>query len=296
MKPEGISWKCKGAELIGSLTVVGTGIALGHITREAEAFIRDSEKVLYLVADPVTSSWIAECNPSAEDLFPFYSKDKNRLTTYLEMVDQILLYVRQNLRVCAVFYGHPGVFVFPSHEAILRARSEGYDARMLPGISSEDCLFADLGIDPGRSGCQNFEATDLLVYRRKFDTGIALILWQVGVLGRMGYEGTTTRANLKVLADVLISEYGTNHKAVIYEAAQYPVCDPVIEWTTLDNLPNAMMTAISTLYIPPKCKSEVDLQMISSLGISLDYIRKKTHSPTLYDPSNPPIQNIPRVV
>ncbi len=280
----------------GSLTVVGTGIALGHITREAEAFIRQSEKVLYLVADPVTTSWILECNSNAEDLFPFYSKEKNRLTTYLEMVDQILLYVRRDLRVCAAFYGHPGVFVFPSHEAILRAKSEGYDAKMLPGISAEDCLFADLGIDPGRCGCQNFEATDLLVYRRKFDTNIPLILWQVGVLGRIGYEGTTTKANLKVLAEALITEYGPNHKAVIYEAAQYPVCDPVIEWTTLENLPDATLTAISTLYIPPKPTSDPDLETIKSLGISLEYIRKKNHSPTLYDSSNPRIESIPRVV
>ena len=40
---------------------------------------------------------------------------------------------------------HPGVYVAPSHETVLRARAEGYPARMLPGISSEDCLFADLG-------------------------------------------------------------------------------------------------------------------------------------------------------
>jgi len=34
---------------------------------------------------------------------------------------------------------------------------------MLPGISAEDCLFADIGVDPGIYGCQSFEATDLFV-------------------------------------------------------------------------------------------------------------------------------------
>ena len=31
--------------------------------------------------------------------------------------------------------------------AIRRAKLERYEARMLPGISSAECLFADLGID-----------------------------------------------------------------------------------------------------------------------------------------------------
>ena len=50
-----------------------------------------------------------------------------------EMVEEILAAVREGKRVCAVFYGHPGVYVKPSHEAVRRARKEGFEARMLPG-------------------------------------------------------------------------------------------------------------------------------------------------------------------
>jgi Tetrapyrrole (Corrin/Porphyrin) Methylases len=80
------------------------------------------------------------------------------------MVNRIIKYVKRDLRVCAVFYGHPGVFCTPSHESIRIARKLGYRATMLPAISAEDCLFADLGVDPGKHGCQSFEATDFLVY------------------------------------------------------------------------------------------------------------------------------------
>jgi hypothetical protein len=38
------------------------------------------------------------------------------------------------------------VFVNSLHESIRQA-CKGFDAHMLPGILSEDCLFADLGID-----------------------------------------------------------------------------------------------------------------------------------------------------
>jgi hypothetical protein len=65
--------------------------------------------------------------------------------------------------------------VDPAHESIRRARMEGISACMLPGISAEDCLFAELGIEPSENGCQSFEATDFLVYKRKFDNRSSLI-------------------------------------------------------------------------------------------------------------------------
>ena len=34
---------------------------------------------------------------------------------------------------------------------------------MLPGISAEDCLLADLGVDSAHNGLQSLEATDLLI-------------------------------------------------------------------------------------------------------------------------------------
>src|SRR5947207_15537569 len=98
------------------------------------------------------------------------------------MVEQILQAVRAGRQVCGAFFGHPAVLVDPAHAAVRRAREEGYPAAILPGISAEACLFADLGIDPGVCGCQSYEATDFLVRPRAFDTGTALVLWQVGAL------------------------------------------------------------------------------------------------------------------
>ena len=150
--------------------------------------IEQAEKVLYLVTDPVTEIWIKQLNPTAESLSSSYEDNKPRIDAYVAMIERVLGFVRDGLDVCAIFYGHPGVFVYPSHEAVRLARTEGYSASMFPGISAEDCLFADLGIDPARSGCQSFEATDFLVHRRKFDSTSSLILWQIGVVGDLGYK------------------------------------------------------------------------------------------------------------
>ena len=60
--------------------------------------------------------------------------------------------VRAGLDVVGVFYGHPGVFVDPSQRSLAIAREEDYKARMLPGVTAEDCLYADLCIDPANPG------------------------------------------------------------------------------------------------------------------------------------------------
>jgi len=186
------------------------------------------------------------------------------------MVDRILAEVRQGLNVCAVFYGHPGVFAYPSHEAIKQARHEGFRAQMLPGISAEDCLFADLGIDPGRNGCQSFEATDFLIRRRKFDPTSALILWQIAMTGNLGFQRETSQMRgLKVLSEVLETHYSSDHEVIVYEAAvYYPVCEPVIQHIPLSKLAEVGITSVSTLYVPPQAPAPIDSEMMSRLGMS----------------------------
>ena len=254
----------------GSLTVVGTGIQLvGHLTLAAKAWIEQADKVLFAVADPVTAKWLQTLNPTAEAL-PYNTNNQRRRETYREMVDRILAEVRQGLNVCAVFYGHPGVFAYPTHEAIKQARREGFRAQMLPGISAEDCLFADLGLDPGRNGCQSFEATDFLIRGRKFDPTSALILWQIATIGNLGFyqEGIQLRG-LTVLAEVLETYDGSDHEVIVYEAAvYYPVCEPVIQYIPLSKLAEIRVTLVSTLYVPPQAPAPVDSEMMARLGMS----------------------------
>ncbi|MGH2739937.1 MAG: SAM-dependent methyltransferase [Actinomycetota bacterium] len=251
------------------MTVVGTGITyFSHITNEARASIGTADKVLALVADPATEGFLRRLNPSVESLERFYVPGQDRLESYRSMADEIVDWVSKGLAVCAVFYGHPGVFVMPAHVAIEKARRSGFPARMLPGISAEACLFADLGVDPGADGCQSFEATDFLVSRRRFDPTSVLLLWQVGVIGRTGIEREPHRPALLELVTRLSSEYGNDWDVVLYEAPQYPIFDPAIERTTLRELPDHEVGAFVTLYVPPKGRRSPDLETLELLGIS----------------------------
>src|SRR5512147_2933763 len=103
----------------GRLAVVGTGIAgPGQVTAEALAEIRAAEKVFYLVADPLTREWLLTLRPRAESLGDAYAPGKQRWKSYAEMVERMLAPLARGRSVCAVFYGHPGVFASPPHEAV----------------------------------------------------------------------------------------------------------------------------------------------------------------------------------
>jgi len=254
----------------GSLQVVGTGYLIaGQATPQAVAAMRRADKLLYLVGDRPTRAWIESLNPSAESLQDAYAVDKPRSQSYQEMVERILAPLRRGLDVCAVFYGHPGVLANPSHAAIRQARAEGFDAWMLPGISAADCLYADLGVDPGAQGCQSFEATDFLLRGRRFDPTSALLLWQIGAIGVTTLPSEPcNRKGIAVLSEVLQEHYPAAHEVVVYEAAELPVCDPRIVRCPLSGLAEAEVTWASTLYVPPLPRRPSDPRMRDRLGLS----------------------------
>ena len=235
------------------LVIIGTGIrTVGQLTMEAVAWIRRAEKVLYVVADPVAEELIHTLNPKgAESLAWLYAENKLRAETYRQMIEIILSHVRAGKRVCFAAYGHPGIFVYPTHEAIRRARAEGFKARMLPAISAEACLVADLGIDM-LAGAQSFEATDFLMNARYLDPFSHVMLWQIGGLGDPTFKRHRFDIRgLPQLVQKLLWYYSPWHTAYLYEAALYPWVEPSIRPGPLGYLPYTAITPSATLYIPP---------------------------------------------
>ncbi len=200
-------------------------------------------------------------------MYDHYEQGVPRQVIYDRITNALLAELRNEQTVCAAFYGHPGIFVYPSHEAVGRARSEGYPARMLPAVSAEDCLFADLGVDPGAAGCQSYEATDFLIRRRAVDPTAALILWQIAVIGEAIYSTTLNRDGLAVLTEYLRGWYAGDHQVTLYEASPYPLLQATVVKMPLAGLPEAAATALSTLYVPPLEPRPRDPEMMSRLGL-----------------------------
>jgi len=237
------------------LVVVGTGIrTVGQMTTEALAWIEAADTVFYVVGDPVAQTMIGQLAPGrAQSLSGLYAPGKDRMQTYTEMVARILAEVR--------------VFAYPSHESIRQARAAGYRAVMLPGVSAEDCLFADLGVDPATQGCQSYEATDFLLNGRIIDPSSSVVLWQIGVLANWDYKGAAYDLSAMPILVARLSEiYGPEHTVWIYEAATALDCPPRIQPVPIHGLPQVGATPASTLYIPPLHPPRPDPRWAAMLG------------------------------
>ncbi len=251
----------------GRLVNVGLGMTLGsHITPLSRHFIEQADVVFVAASNQLVEEWVKTMNEHVISLQPLYEAGKSRKTTYREMGDMIMQAVRAGNNVCGAFYGHPGVFALPPHETIRMARAEGYQAHMEPGISAEDCLYADLGIDPGSCGCAHFEANNFMFNHTKFDPSAYLVLWQVGIAGDRSLKVFDTSIEAKqVLVDMLLETYSPDHEVIVYECAVLPIEKPRMETVELQNLTSVPLLMKSTLVIPPQHKKQKNTEQVNRL-------------------------------
>jgi hypothetical protein len=255
----------------GRLACVGLGMTLGsHLTPLARSHIEQADVVFAGLSDGVVELWLERMHPDVRSLQPYYAEGKSRMKTYREWVELMMTEVRAGKRVCGVFYGHPGIFAWSPHKVIEVARAEGYEAHMEPGISAEDCLYADLGIDPGRYGCQHFEASQLLFYERRIDPAGYLVLWQVGVVGDLSLKRFSTGPEYRqALVDVLSADYPLDHEVIVYRGATLPIQKARIRRVALRDLPIIELTVEETVVLPPAASLKQNLAMRERL-VALD--------------------------
>ncbi len=245
----------------------------GQVTPLAQSYMETADVVVSAVPNIFTRNWIEKIAKEFICVLGYYSdcdvEGKNRRDTYRRMADTILTEVRAGKTVCAAFYGHPGIFACISHMAIKDARAEGYSAEMLPGISAEDCLVADLGIDPGRTGMQSMETTQFMIYDRRIDPTALLILWQPSLAGELSLKRfETTAARIQVLVDKLARDYPLDHPVILYEAATNPLEKTRMDKILLRDLPSAHLVGATTLVIPaayPLKRDEAILAQLNAL-------------------------------
>ena len=244
----------------GKLLCVGVGMTLGaHISERTRDAIETADVVFVLVSNGIVEQWIEEMNGDVRSLQPFYGVGKSRRDSYREMIQAMLQEVALGHSVCAVFYGHPGVFAFVPHEVIRQAKRQGFAATMEAGISAEDCLYADLGIDPGRYGCQHYEASQFMFYQRQIDPSAYLILWQIGIAGDRSLSlRHTGHAYRQILLDLLAPQYPMEHPVIVYETNTLPIKAPRIDAMPLGSLLEANLSLESTLVIPPSQKMKTN--------------------------------------
>lgn len=236
------------------LIIVGSGIkSISHLTIEAQGYIKGANKVLYLLNEPVFEKWLTKEAKNIESLSNIYFKYNDRLISYQKISDKIVLELEKYKTVVVLIYGHPCFYAMPG---LLAGSSLSDKANIqfdiIPGISSLDCLYADLEIDPGSGGACVFDATEFLLKEKVFDPTSHLILLQIAMIGNSGLP--TNSINISILQDLLdylMIYYGEEHLAICYEASLYPGMKPKIKKFPISILSEQDFTTVSTLYIPP---------------------------------------------
>lgn len=252
------------------LSLVGLGYNVsGHATPESRSLMEQADRLFYLVSDPATGAWIRSLRDDAVSLHDCYRPGESGVDASNAMVERLLAPLSEGLAVCAAFYGHPAIGMHTTHEAVRRARAMGIPTRMYPGISFEDCLIADLGNDPGRTGRMMYEATDFVLRPRPLDTTAALVLLQVGAIGDRVYrEGDGPSPDgLHLLQEVLERTYPGHHEVTIYEISQLPIADASALRTTLDRLAESPVRVNGTLFVPPLERKRADREIVRRLGL-----------------------------
>lgn len=252
---------------VGSIVCVGTGMTLGaHITPICRSHIEQAD-VVFTSAHPMMEQWVQTMNSDVRTLQRLYAEGKDRRITYREMVDAMMTEVRAGKKVVGAFYGHPGVFAWSPHKVIEQARQEGYAAHMEAGVSAEDCLYADLGIDPGSVGSQNFEASQFMFYQRNIDPSAYLILWQVAIAGDKSIKRFSTgKAYRQLLVELLSESYPLEHQVALYECPTLALEPPRIDWIALKDFADADISLITTMVLPPSKKMLKNQQILDRLS------------------------------
>lgn len=256
----------------GELVCVGTGMRLaGQLTPISKSHIETADVVVGAVANQLSRDMLQRLSKEFICLWSYYGDGSDdgtpRNQSYRQMADKIIELVKQGKKVCAAFYGHPGVFACIGNMAIKDLQKQGYRTQMLPAISAEDCLVADLGIDPGERGMQSMEATQYLINQRNIDTGGLFIVWQPGIVGDLSMKKfVTTEQKVALLVEKLARIYPHDHQVILYEAATNPLQQPRIDYLSLSDVPAAPLSQITTLVIPAATSIVADKEFRAKLS------------------------------
>lgn len=253
--------------IIKKLALVGSGIkSISHFTIEFKTYTTNADKVLYLVNEPITKQWIECYSKLSESLDPIYFAENDRQNSYDKIRDKILVELETYNFITVVHYGHPTIFADPGLQAILEAKKNSIETIILPGISVENCLYADLKIDPGQFGCFHVEATELLLYDKIIDPTAHLCIWQPGMIGNRSVpEPNKTPNHLKLLRSKLNNYYPDDHRVILYEASMYAGVDPVIHQFSLSAIEDQNIGTLATLYIPPIAQRKPNIEILNQL-------------------------------
>jgi Rps23 Pro-64 3,4-dihydroxylase Tpa1-like proline 4-hydroxylase len=254
------------------LYIVGTGIVgVRQITREVDDSFRRCREVLVVDSGFGVREHIEERCPVVTDLVPVaYREGEPRIEAYDRMSTAVIEAALDHPPVAFAVYGHPQVYVYPTMQLTRAAEALGLRVKVLPGISALDAILIDVGLDPGFSGLQMYEATDLLLRDRPLLPDVPCILWQIGAVETVLHStAASTPARFQRLQDKLSEFYPEDHELRAVFTSTYPLAPSRVDSFPLRDFAarGPSIPHGASLYIPPtELRAVVDDELHSATG------------------------------
>jgi precorrin-2 methylase len=238
------------------IRVVGLGITgIEHVTRETEAAVRRARRVYHVDAGLAAPAWLRATHSDVRPLFAeTYVVGEARLSIYDRIAAEVLRAGLDVGDVVLAVQGHPMVFSYVPALLLDAGPLVGLEVQVLPGISADAVLLAELGIDPADHGLQAYECTDLLLRRRPIQSDVPLVLWQVGNLETRLHQARRSRPErLAGLVAWLTNFYPPLHPVTALHVSPHPGVPGWRRTLKLEDLPSIAgeLHAAVTLYLPP---------------------------------------------
>ena len=252
------------------IAIVGLGIVGVHqITREVEETIQRCRHTFVIDGGFGVVPYLKTICAEVTSLLPFYERGKERMPTYRRMAAEVINGAINDSPVCFATYGHPLVYCYPAILILRAAKLLNLRVEALPGISSLDTLFVDLGFDAATDGLQMYETTDLLLRRRPIQNDVPCILWQVDAIARPTYETDRRSADqFSPLQSYLLQFYPLDHLITLVLSKTFPLQESIVETYRLGTLAADLERGPQSgnLYIPPvRRRAIADYQLLEKL-------------------------------
>jgi uncharacterized protein YabN with tetrapyrrole methylase and pyrophosphatase domain len=266
------------------LYIVGLGImSVRQVTREAESAMRRSTEILYASDAIGIHSYLEGLCPKVTEVYVTTLREgEDRLSKYNRIAAMVIEAALDHPPVSFAVAGHPLVFVYPSQQILHVAEDLGLRVKVLPGISSLDCMIVDLGIDPGTQGIQMYEATALLLQQRPLHPDVPCFLWQIGsVETRMFTRMRSVPHRFTRLQEHLMQFYPADHLVKVVYSSSHPLAESTVLEFPIDRMHDyaAEIHPGATLYIPAAQRAEIKDKELQELVDSADHLRSITQQP-----------------
>ena len=266
------------------LYIVGLGIrGASQVTKETEGVLRRCRRVFSAAVFPQMNRYLRTICPDVIDLNFLRRQGEIRLKVYERMVEMVLEGAGESPPVALATYGHPLVYMAPSRWLLHRAPQCGLTVKMLAAVSSIDCLFVDLQLDPGPGGLQMYGANALLLRKRPLQPDVPCLILQPGSVetGLDSMNVGSRPKRFRRLKEYLLGFYPPTHEVIVATAPSALKGLPVQKGVTLGKLESAHthLYQDATLYIPPRASRPVMDRKFESLLMSKEHLQNITAPP-----------------